>query len=56
MWLIQMCLRWLTPANTGIESPATPVVVAQPAIKKIVARQPIGLAPILAPPPPRLQG
>jgi len=50
MLLIQMCLRWLMPVTSGIESPAAPAAIAQPAIKKIVRDHHIGLAPIHAPP------
>ncbi|WP_399696821.1 hypothetical protein, partial [Xenophilus sp.] len=54
MWLVQWCLRWLMPAPSGIESPAAPVTAAPQAIEKVASQRLIGLAPILAPPPPRL--
>jgi hypothetical protein len=51
MLLIQMCLRWLMPVASGIESPAERAIIAHPAIKKIANQHRIWLAPIHAPPP-----
>jgi len=50
MLLIHMCLRWLMPASSGIESPAAPAATAQPVTQKVTSRHHIGLAPIHAPP------
>jgi len=51
MLLIRMCLHWLAPVASAIQSSAARVIIAQPAIKKIANQHRIWLAPIHAPPP-----
>jgi hypothetical protein len=51
MLLIQLCLRWLMPAPSGIESSVAPVSTAPVAIENMASQHHIGLAPIHAPPP-----
>jgi hypothetical protein len=51
MLLVQLVLRWLMPASTGIEPPAMRITIAPVAVGKTASQHPIGLAPIHAPPP-----
>jgi hypothetical protein len=51
MLLIQLCLRWLLPATSGIESPQARATIAPNAIEKIAIQHESRLAPIHAPPP-----
>jgi hypothetical protein len=51
MLMIQLCLRWLMPVASGIESSVAPVSTAPVAIENMASQHRIGLAPIHAPPP-----
>jgi len=51
MLLIQLCLRWLMPVPSGVESSVAPVSIAPVAIENMASQHHIGLAPIHAPPP-----
>jgi hypothetical protein len=50
--LVQLVLRWLMPAGTGMEPPAVRIPSAPAAIEQMTSQHPIGLAPIHAPPLP----
>jgi hypothetical protein len=51
MLLIQLCLRWLMPVPSGVESSVAPFSTAPVAIENMASQHHIGLAPIHAPPP-----